>query len=185
MKLNDFWQRRKDTEEREVQNIKRRLRERFGGVFDSYGGVGAKEATELRRDLEIHRVAFSAAEAGRNPTKREIEDALRRLARKSEGIDRDRLLVLAESRVDQWVFTVQSSARMSPSVQGELRGFEHPGLKITKVVSRRDDVQFHFESGLSAEKIESAFERMFDQASDELHDVFQIRWARDTELEQL
>jgi len=57
-------------------------------------------------------------------------------------------------------------------------------MKITKVVPKSDDVQFYVETNLPAEKIDAAFERLFDQASEELQDVFQIRWNRDTELEQ-
>jgi len=187
MKLTPFWQQRVDQENREVQNIKKRLRDKFGGVFDSYSGIGSKAANKLRRELEAHRVALGAAQVGKQPTKAEIEDALRRLGPKENRIDRVRMLALAEGRVGEWRFTVRSSARMSSSVQDELRGFREahtPGMKITKVVPKSDDVQFYVETNLPAEKIDAAFERLFDQASEELQDVFQIRWNRDTELEQ-
>lgn len=66
------WEAKADYHAREMQAIKRRLRERFGGVFDSYVGVGATEANKLRRELEKHRVAYHAAREHRHPTAAEL-----------------------------------------------------------------------------------------------------------------
>jgi hypothetical protein len=74
-----FWQRRAEMHRREMQAIKRRLRQYHGGVFSSYAGIGAEAASKLRRELEKHRVAYFAACSGRQPTKQEISEALSRV----------------------------------------------------------------------------------------------------------
>lgn len=74
-----FWVRRQQTAEREIQNIKKRLKKYHGGVFEEYLGLGADEANSLRKALEEHRVLWQAARELRNPTKAEINQALRKL----------------------------------------------------------------------------------------------------------
>ena len=81
------WKARGEQHGREVQAIKKRLRERHGGVFSQYGGLGASEANSLRADLERHRVAGQAALLeNRAPTREEIDEALARL-KKSLSLD--------------------------------------------------------------------------------------------------
>jgi hypothetical protein len=75
----EFWQRREQMHEREMQAIKARLRKYHGGVFDEYSGLGAAQANKLRQELEKHRVSYFAARDGRAPTKQEIDEALRKL----------------------------------------------------------------------------------------------------------
>lgn len=80
------WKKRAAVEEREVQNIKKRLKKYHGGVFDEYGGLGADKANKLRQALEIHRVAWETYFYGhRKPTKDEIDDALKALKKKARG----------------------------------------------------------------------------------------------------
>ncbi len=74
-----YWENLVRSEEREVQNIKKRLKQYHGGVFDEYGGLGADVANKLRKALEIHRVALGFAMSRKKPTKADIEDALRKL----------------------------------------------------------------------------------------------------------
>jgi hypothetical protein len=75
-----FWKRREEAEEREIQAIKARLKKYHGGrIFDEYGGLGAAEANKLRRQLEEHEVTYWAARSKRDPTRQELDAALRRL----------------------------------------------------------------------------------------------------------
>ena len=76
-----YWKRLQDSEEREIQGIKQRLKKFHGGVFDEYLGPAdlVGKANVLRRHLEEHRVVYQAARDHRAPTKQELDEALRRL----------------------------------------------------------------------------------------------------------
>ena len=219
-----FWQRRYEAEIREVIRAEIALREKLAtgkGPGEPNSVFGRQSVDDLRRNLVIHTVALAAAKQGRHPTKAEIKSALDSLARdrirasRSEGIDRGRMLELAEGSsryahitpditpatfrgfkvpksgpVKQWVFTVQSSRRLSPDIQDELKDFKRkhddsPKFTLTRVDAGRDKVVFHVDSSWSSDKIDSAFDKMFDQGSEELRDAFQINWARSTQLDEL
>ena len=74
-----FWKEREKHHEREIQNIKKRLKKYHGGVFNEYLGLGAEKANKLRKLLEHNRVAMGAASVGKPPTKQELEAAVRKL----------------------------------------------------------------------------------------------------------
>ncbi len=75
------WVERAEYHEREIQAIKRRLKQYFGGVFDEYLGEGADQANKLRKSLELHRVAWTAAREQREPTPHELQYSLRHLGK--------------------------------------------------------------------------------------------------------
>jgi len=75
---SESWRERASYHDREIQRIKRRLKEEHGGVFDRYLGLGSMPANGLRLALEKHRVAYWAARNGRNPYVDEIADVERR-----------------------------------------------------------------------------------------------------------
>ena len=77
-----FWNRRADQHDREVQAIKKRLKERHGGVFEEYLGMGAKQGNKLLIERAKHAVAMGAAKAGRVPTQKEINDAVTEVTKK-------------------------------------------------------------------------------------------------------
>jgi hypothetical protein len=65
-----------------VQAIKKRLKERHGGVFEEYLGMGAKQGNKLLIERAKHAVAMGAAKAGRVPTQKEINDAVTEVTKK-------------------------------------------------------------------------------------------------------
>jgi ribosomal protein L10 len=75
-----YWKSLVQSEEREIQNIKKRLKQYHGGVFDEYLGLGSEQANKLRKALEIHRVALGFAMSRKKPTKADINEALSKLS---------------------------------------------------------------------------------------------------------
>ncbi len=73
------WKDRARYHEREIQNIKRILKQNSprGEIFDEY--IGEERLNKLRKSLELHRIALAAAEAGREPSKEDIREGLRHL----------------------------------------------------------------------------------------------------------
>jgi len=68
------WEARADYHAREIQAIKKRLRERHGIVTNRYLGLGAEAANKLRAQLEQHRVAWEAARNQKHPDRQELEN---------------------------------------------------------------------------------------------------------------
>jgi ribosomal protein L37E len=77
------WKDRADYHDREVQKIKRRLRERHGGVFSEYDGLGATTPNKLLIERVKHNVAAMAARNyQREPTKEEVDSAVKEATKK-------------------------------------------------------------------------------------------------------
>lgn len=176
----------------------------IGGLLAAFGIGGGlwymnnrRKANPIdQRDYKFYVVVGNKIESGweyREDAQDQIKENLppvgaKILTRKtlvSRGIDPNDDANWGDPRRREYRFTVQSSHRLSEDVKDELRGFQglQGAITITHVDPGTDSVSFDV-LGDSAETIDMVMERLFNGASDELLDSFQIDWLRDTELEQ-
>ena len=170
------WKARARGHEREVQNIKRRLKQRYGGVFDEYLGIDAKEANKLRKALEEHRVAYGAALSGALPTKQEIQAALSKLG---PGVQKAATKTHAEKEEEQTRKMLRKEPKLKPPRQ-DLRKHrleddedveEKPNAENDKDLSRNYKKIAAVYLAKQVAKSEEAAKKLFEQYKEKSPDT--------------
>jgi len=72
----DDWKKRAEHHAKEVANITAKLT-KWAGVSPTAGGLSAGARMKLQKELAKHQVALAAAQTGRDPTKSELDSAMK------------------------------------------------------------------------------------------------------------